>query len=447
MSTMATAIATVAAPAAGASLHLSGTSLELMASGYILAYSVLLMTGARLGDYGYRRMFLIGLTVFTAAAAVSGAAPTGAVLIVGQIAQGIGAALMVPQVLSFIQHRFEGPARSRALGLYSMVLAVGVAAALLLGGALATTDLFGLTWRPAFLIDVPIGIILLIVARLTLPDVRTQDRRSLDMPGVLVLTTALLAVIVPLTFGNSQHWPTWTWITLVVGAAGLGGFLALQRATAARGGHPLLNISATAAQGVRGGLLAVFVVMGGYGALLFSLSLYLQQGYGYTPLGSGLTFATYAAGFAAINLTWARLPQRVHPYIPLFGMIILAAAEAALAATVRTGWTYGTEWPLLLLAGIGHGAGFGALVHQITARSRPEHVATLSGVITTVAQLAIVVGIATLGGLYLTMAHLGHRASFDHALSLIVFVLAIITAASTLAVIRLMRASARAASA
>ncbi|HEY5987800.1 MAG TPA: hypothetical protein VIV12_15710, partial [Streptosporangiaceae bacterium] len=137
---------------------------------------------------------------------------------------------------------------------------------------------------------------------------------------------------------------------------------------------------------------------------------------------------TYAAGFAAANLTWSRLPQRLHRSVPPYGLIILGAAEAALSVTVRPGWSYAIAGPLLLAAGVGHGAGFGALVPLLTARIRPASIPTLSGLITTVTQLAIVVGIATLGGLYQAIAHPGHSATFGHALAAVTVTLAIATA-------------------
>jgi MFS family permease len=305
-----------------------------------------------------------------------------------------------------------------------MVLAAGVAAGQLLGGLLITTNLFGLTWRLMFLIQVPAGAAAFIAARLTLPATRAEVRRPLDIPGVLVLSVALLAIVVPLTFGNSEHWPAWTLLTLVAGVAGLAVFIGLQRAAAARGGHPLLDVRAVVPAGVKSGLLVVFLVMGGYGALLFTIALHLQEGYGYTPLRSGLTFATYAAGFASVNLTWSRLPQRLHPVVPVCGLTILAAAEATLAIAVRTGWTYVIAGPLLLAAGAGHGAGFGALVPQITARTRAAHVPTLSGLITTITQLGIAAGIATLGGLYLAIAHTGRTVTSDHAMSAVALILA-----------------------
>lgn len=400
MATMATAIASVAAPAVHARLHLSGAALELMASGYVLAYAVLLMIGARLGDYGHRKLLLVGLVVFTVAAAVSGLAPNGGVLIAGQILEGTGAALMVPQVLSLIQLRFDGPARSRALALYALVLAVGVAGAQVLGGLLVTINLFGLGWRAVFLIDIPFGILLLIAAGLTLPPDPVDVRRPFDVPGALVFSIALLAIVVPLALGNTEHWPTWTWVGLAVGAAGLAAFVWLQRATVHRGGQPLADLRALSPTATKSGLLVVFIVMGGYGALLFTISLHLQQGYGYSPLHSGLVFATYAVGFAASNLSWSRLPQRLHRFIPLCGLAILAAAEALLSVFVHSGWTYATAGPMLFLAGVGHGASFGAAVALIVARSQPAHVSTLSGLITTVAQLAIFTGLAVLGGRY-----------------------------------------------
>jgi MFS family permease len=441
MAAMADAVVTVSAPAIRGSLHPSGAELELIASGFVLAYAAVLMTGARLGDYGHRRLFVTGLGIFTVAAAASGAAPNAWVLITAQVLQGTGAALMVPQVLSLIQLRFTGLARSRALALYSMVLAAGVAAGQLLGGLLVTANLFGMAWRSMFLIQVPAGIVILVAARLTLPATRAETRRPIDVTGVLLLAAATVATIVSLTFGNSSHWPAWTLIALAGGMIGLGAFALLQRAAAARGGHPLVDTAALAPAGVKSGLAVVFLVMGGYGALLFTLALHLQEGFGYTPFASGLTFATYAVGFAAANLTWSRLAPRLHRLVPVSGLIVLAAAEAVLSVTVRTGWSYPVAGPLLLAAGAGHGAGFGALVPQLTARTRPASIPTISGLITTITQLAIVAGIASLGGLYQTIARLGHPATFGHALSAVTLILAMASAAAALLALPLLASS------
>jgi len=441
MATMATSVVNVAAPAISTGLHITGASLQLVASGYVLAYAIVLITGARLGDWGHRRMFTGGLALFTTAALLSGVSPNGTVLILGQILQGVGAALMVPQVLSLIQLRFQGVQRAKALGHYALVLAVGVAAGQILGGVLVTTNLFGLGWRSVFLINVPVGLLLMAFARVQLPATRAATRRRLDLPGVALLSASILLIVVPLTFGNTEHWPTWTWIAIVVGLAVMAGFLAVEKATSARGGQPLLDLEAVAVPGIKPGLVVVFLVMGGYGTILFTSSVHLQEGLGYSALRSGLTFSTYALGFAVVNLTWSRLPAQLHRWIPLTGLLGLALANALLGVVTHATWNFALIAPLLVLAGAGHGAGFGALVPQIAARAKPAHAPAISGLVTTVTQLAIVVGIAALGSVYLDRIHPGDIVSFQHALSLVFYLLAATTLVAACFALRMVKRS------
>ncbi len=189
MATIDNSIINVAAPAIRTDIGATGALLQMIIAGYLLAYAVLLITAARLGyDYGYRRVFIAGVAVFTMASLICGLAPDAATLIGARIAQGVGAALLVPQVLSLIQRHFEGAERARIVGYYSMILALGVTLGQLLGGVIVTVDIFGLSWRPAFLINVPIGLLLLACAGSVLP-ARGAVRHRLDGVGVAVLNS------------------------------------------------------------------------------------------------------------------------------------------------------------------------------------------------------------------------------------------------------------------
>src|SRR5690349_11113905 len=165
-------VTNVAMPSIAASLHASSASLQLVVGGYTIAYAMLLITGARLGDrYGRRRTYLAGVLIFTSASLACALAPDGQALIGSRLVQGAGAAVLVPQVFSIIQLNFTGPARARALSAYAAVLSAGAVTGLVLGGVVVTADLFGTGWRPVFAINVPIGIVLAAaVPRLVPPD-------------------------------------------------------------------------------------------------------------------------------------------------------------------------------------------------------------------------------------------------------------------------------------
>ncbi|RQR53802.1 MFS transporter [Burkholderia sp. Bp9126] len=423
MAAMDTSIVNVAAPALRADLGISGALLQLVVAGYILAYAVFLITGARLGDdYGYRRLFVIGLAIFTVSSLACGVAPSTWLLIVGRIAQGVGAAMLVPQVMSLIQRSYEGSARARAIGLYSMILGLGSTAGQALGGVIITANFAGLSWRPAFLINVPIGIVLLASARSVLPSLAGPERRKLDLIGVALLTGAMLLIVVPLTFGHDVGWAAWVWASLAAGVIGVATFLRFERALANRGGSPLLNLDAVLATGIRPGLAVVSIGFIGYGGWLFACALYLQTGLGYSPMISGFVFAAYAFGFGISNVSWSKLPARLLRFTPAVALVAMVAANLAFGATARhAGWIAAVMVPLLFCAGASHGLTFGTTVNQMTQRTSPQHAPALSGLVTTSVQLSIVIGVAALGAIYLAVAAPGEKVASAHAIADVTF--------------------------
>ncbi|KWK61057.1 MFS transporter [Burkholderia ubonensis] len=423
MAAMDTSIVNVAAPALRADLGISGALLQLVVAGYILAYAVFLITGARLGeDYGYRRLFVTGLAIFTVSSLACGVAPGTWLLIVGRIAQGVGAAMLVPQVMSLIQRSFEGPARARAIGYYSMILGLGSTAGQALGGVIITADFAGLSWRPAFLINVPIGIVLLARARSVLPALAGPERRKLDLVGVALLTGAMLLIVVPLTFGHDVGWPAWVWASLAAGVIGIASFLRFERALAQRGGSPLLSLDAVLATGIRPGLAVVSIGFIGYGGWLFACALYLQTGLGFSPMISGFVFAAYAFGFGISNVSWSKLPARLLRFTPAVALIAMAAANLAFGMTARhAGWVAAAMVPLLFCAGASHGLTFGTTVNQMTQRTAPQHAPALSGLVTTSVQLSIVIGVAALGAIYLAVAAPGAHLASARAIADVTF--------------------------
>ncbi|KVM79755.1 MFS transporter [Burkholderia ubonensis] len=423
MAAMDTSIVNVAAPALRADLGISGALLQLVVAGYILAYAVFLITGARLGDdYGYRRLFVTGLAIFTVSSLACGVAPSTWLLIVGRIAQGVGAAMLVPQVMSLIQRSFEGPARARAIGCYSMILGLGSTAGQALGGVIITADFAGLSWRPAFLINVPIGIVLLARARSVLPALAGPERRKLDLAGVALLTGAMLLIVVPLTFGHDVGWPAWVWASFAAGVIGVASFLRFERALAQRGGSPLLSLDAVLATGIRPGLAVVSIGFIGYGGWLFACALYLQTGLGFSPMISGFVFAAYAFGFGISNVSWSKLPARLLRFTPAVALIAMAAANLAFGMTARhAGWVAAVMVPLLFCAGASHGLTFGTTVNQMTQRTAPQHAPALSGLVTTSVQLSIVIGVAALGAIYLAVAAPGAHLASARAIADVTF--------------------------
>jgi MFS family permease len=443
MASLDSSIVNVAAPTMRRDLHLSGALLQLVVSGYLLAYAALLITGARLGDdHGHRRLFLGGLAGFTGASLACGLAPVPAVLVAARLGQGVSAALLVPQVLAVVQLRFQGRERARALGLYALVLAVGVALGQVLGGVLVSADLLGAGWRPIFLVNVPIELGLLLAARAVLPVTAVATSRPPDLVGIGILSLSMILLVVPLTFGREAGWPLWTWLSLAAALALLPAFLAIERRVARDGGAPLVDPALLLTPGVPASLLVVAVLMGGYAAFIFSLTLHLQGGLGLDALHSGLSFSPYALGFAAASLSWSRLAPRALRLVPVCGLLVLAGADLTLGLIVRSAWTPALALPLLVLAGAGHGAGFGPLVQQVVARIPPRHAAAIGGLISTVSQLAGAIGVATLGSVYLATAHPGSAQLSARGFSLVSFAIVALSLAAVPAAVRIANARA-----
>ncbi|MFF1376675.1 MFS transporter [Streptomyces sp. NPDC058308] len=401
-------IVNVAAPTIRAELHASGAGLQLVIAGYTITYAVLLITGARLGDrVGHRRVYLAGLTVFTAASLACGLARGTGELIGFRLLQGAGSAVLIPQVLSLIQRNFAGEARTKALGAYAAVLATGAAAGQVLGGVLVSADLFGAGWRPVFLVNVPVGVVLLAMAVRVLP--RDDDReraagraRGLDLPGLVLLGAAVSLCTVPLVLGQQEGWPLWSWLSLAAAAVCFALFCAYESRLARRGGAPLIAPRVLRTPGMG---LAVFRIAAGMAVnagFLFALTLHVQGGLGYSPLRAGLTFAPTAVVFGAVGLTWRRWPQVAQRALIPGGFVLTAVSTIAAGLLLRDGGD-GGPWLYAAFSGVGAGLslGFSPTLTRTLATVRAEDAADASGLLATVTQLGQLTGVACFGALFL----------------------------------------------
>jgi MFS family permease len=406
MAVLDASIVNVAAPSIHASLHASGAGLQLIVAGYTIAYAVLLVTGARFGDIiGHRRMFLAGLVVFTLASLGCGLATSAGLLVGLRFGQGAGAAVMIPQVLSLIQRTHAGPARARAMSSYSAVLAGGAVVGQLVGGLLISANILGSGWRPVFLVNVPIGVILLVAGARALPHGRGEPGRTVDLPGLALLTPAVLAFVLPLVLGQPEHWPVWGWIVMAASVPLVAVFVRVERRAAAAGGTPLIPGRVLELPGVPVAIAALFTIMTIFSGFFFTLALHLQDGLGYSALRAGLTFAPTAAAFALVSLNWRRLPARWHGALIIGGFVAFGAGIAVLAVLLRAGGSGGAGLYLAgALSGAGMAAAFSPLMTRVLLRVPVELAADATGVVVTVNQLGLLVGVATFGTLYLNLA-------------------------------------------
>ena len=217
MAMLDVSIVNVAAPTVGRDLHASRAALQMVVAGYTISHAVGLITGARLGDrFGHGRVFRTGLLGFAAASLACGLAPNIPTLIGCRLAQDAAAALMIPQVMTLIQHTVTGPQRTRALSMHAADLAGGSVVGQIAGGLLVSADRFGTGWRPVFLIKVPVGALLVVLAARRLPTEQGDRGRDLDPVGAATLGLSVLLLVVPLVFGHQQHWPTSGWVCLAL---------------------------------------------------------------------------------------------------------------------------------------------------------------------------------------------------------------------------------------
>ncbi|MER5756936.1 MFS transporter [Streptomyces sp. NPDC002088] len=403
-------IVNVAMPSIGTQLHASGASLQLVVGGYTVAYAMLLITGARLGDlYGRRRMYLLGVVVFTLMSVGCAFAPNAIALVVFRFAQGASAAVMVPQIMSVIQMQFTGKARAQALSAYGAVLSTGAAAGLVLGGVIVNANLFGTSWRPVFLINVPIGLVLIALVPRLLPKDVPSGRRRLDLLGLALAIPAVCLLVLPAVLGRELGWPVWTFVCIAAGVALAVVFVRVERTIAARGGDPLLNFAVLRAAGMSVGLATLVCVQLTYGGFLFVFTLHLQAGLGESALRAGLTYIPMSVTFGLTGFYWRKIPERLHPVLAPSGLALSALSYGLIAAAMQGGTGGGAMmWMGTILNGVGMGLSVSPVLMQSLVNVPMDKAADASGLLTTIVQLGQVAGVTVYGALYLTLvSHVG----------------------------------------
>ncbi|MFS2101059.1 MFS transporter [Variovorax sp. Varisp85] len=399
-------IVNVALPSMQRELLASAGTLQLVVAGYGLATAAGLITGGRLGDlFGRRRMFMLGLLLFTLASAACGFAPNAEMLVAARVLQGLAGALLQPQVLAMIGLAYIGEGRARAFAAYGLTLGLGATLGQLVGGLLIHADPAGLGWRSCFLINVPIGLLALVLAPRVIPPLANNGNSRLDLAGMLLAAAGSVAVVLPLVEGREQGWPLWSWLCLAAALPLLAAFAFQQRRLALRGGAPLVAPALLANGRFVTGLLTTLAFYVGNASLYFVLALYLQQGLALGPLASGMVFTSLAVGFFATSMAGARLARRFGGKPPIaLGALVLAAGHALQFVNVA-GWaghSHVVAWmvPLLLVQGAGLGMVMAPLVSTVLAGLPPQHAGVASGVLSMVQQASNALGVALIGILF-----------------------------------------------
>ena len=411
-----TTIVNVALPTIERDLGATGSQLQWMVAAYPLSFAVALVTGARLGDaYGRKRLFLVGLVAFTAMSAACGFAPDAQWLIAARALQGLGAAAMIPQVMSSIQVMYAPEERAKAMGAFTGLAGLATVAGPVLGSILTEADIAGSGWRPIFLVNIPVGLLALAAAVRFIPESRAERRPDLDPVGVLVLGGGLMAVLYPLTMGREEGWPAWVFALMALGVAVLVGFGRRQYRAEQRGGEPLVSLSLYRNRAFAGGSLVLVVLFVSMSAYFLAQTIWFQAGLGWSVLKAGLVgvpFAVTTAVCAGVGV--AVLAPRIGRRVLQLGAVVLGAGALLTAGTVHVA-DPGTSWWVFVPALVVTGAGFGLMVAPIgmfTIADVPvQKAGAASGLFNTTTQLANAVGVAVLGTLFFEVVQRQGRAA------------------------------------
>ncbi len=427
-------IAQTAAPAIHRNLGGSYASLEWITAAYTLAMSATLLLGSRLGDaFGRRRVLLVGMAGFIVASVLCALAPSSSALIAGRAIQGALAAIMVPQGFGLIRDLFGDEGQQKAFGVFGPVMGLAAVAGPLLGGGLVDLDVLGTGWRAIFLVNVPIGLMAIAAGRRYLPHVApTAPGLRLNAGSVLLAIAGSVALVYPLIEGQSLGWPAWSFGLVAAGAVTLGVFAAQQKRHARQGRTPLVEPSILRRRPYVAGLAVVVGFIGAMGGMMIALNVMFQVGLGFSPLACGV--ATVAIPVAAIggSITSSALLARIGRGTMQIGIVTMAVGLLVVDLVMRSANGGLTAWELagpLAITGFGMGMVFVPMFDVILAGVAPHQVGSASGLLESVQQLAMSLGIAVVGTVLFGALGSGHGpAAFvgaaDHALLVAVAFLA-----------------------
>jgi EmrB/QacA subfamily drug resistance transporter len=388
-------IVNVALPSIQRALHSSFSDLQWVVDAYALTLAALLLTTGSLADlFGRRRMFVIGLVIFTLSSLLSGVAADPLLLNLARGAQGVGGAAMFSTSLALLGSAFQGRERGTAFGVWGAITGLAVAIGPVVGGALTS----GLSWRWIFLVNVPIGVVAVAITMFQVEESRQPGARRPDVIGLVTFSGALGAFIYALIKGNAKGWGSTEIVACLIGSAVL--LIAFVVAELLQRDQAMFDLNLFRKPTFTGGLIAAFALSAGLFALFLYLTLYLQDILGYSALQSGLRFLVLSG---AILLT-STAAGRATANVPIRFLIAPGLVLVGVGLLLMRGLTEGSSWTHLIPGFILAGAGVGMVNPPLASTAigvvSPDRAGMASGINSTFRQVGIATGIAGLGSLF-----------------------------------------------
>jgi EmrB/QacA subfamily drug resistance transporter len=397
-------IVNVALPSMRDDLGATESGIEWVVAGYILSFALGLLPFGRYGDIiGKKRIFMLGVGGFTLASAVCGMAANIEMLIAARIIQGVGGAVMTPQVLAIAQVMFPPKERAMAFSLFGLTAGLASVAGPVAGGSLIHADLFGLGWRPIFLINLPIGALALWAGARIIPTIPGNPRLRNDWGGIALAGAAILCLIFPLIEGRGFGWPSWIFIVMALALPLAGAFVWWERRQNALGAAELVPLGL---MGNRNFIVASIGAMVFFSALpgfFFVLAVFLQSGYGLDPLSSGITTIPFPVGVLIASLISGRSGGKFARSRIILGAASLIAAMTLLRHTVGTLGDTLEQMRFILplaLGGLGTGLAISPLFQTALAGVPPKDAGSGSGALQSIQQIGGAFGVAIISQIF-----------------------------------------------
>ncbi|MGO8948366.1 MAG: MFS transporter [Ktedonobacterales bacterium] len=400
---MDSTITNIAAPSIVRDIGGGQSLIKWLGASYALAIGVLLVVGGRLGDrYGKRRLFLIGITGFTAASALCGLSVDPTMIIIGRLIQSGFGALLIPQGISILMATFSRDQLPRAISAFGPIMGIAAVIGPIVAGFIITANIAGLDWRPVFLINIGLGITGLVAAAKLLPHDKPISREHIDVIGAALLGATMLTLIFGLIQGSTNGWTTLPIVSLIAGIVLFVSFAIRQRLAK----KPLIHPSLLANKGFTAGLLVGLGLFASVSGIAYVISLFFQLILHLTPSQAAIGLAPMAIGIIAAAIICRPLLESLGRKLVTIGLLLTLVGATGLWATIAAKGLTVTAWltaPSIFVLGVGMGACFSSIYEVAVGNVEHHEAGSASGALSAVQQLAAAIGSAVVTTIYLSL--------------------------------------------